>query len=295
MKSSNSVYPQAAVGHQPVARRKSKIKIHKVLIHLLLSLGLIFILVPFFWILFTSLKNGEEILRAPPTIWPERPTVDNYNAVVTMQQFPLFILNSFIISTLSMASVLLTSVLGGYAFAKYNFPLKNFFFVLILTTAIVPFEVYMVSVYVTVGQLGFFNSYLGIVFPILIMSFGVFFMRQFSLSIPNELLDAARIDGASELWILTTILVPLCITPLMALGIFAFSEAWAFFIWPLIIVNSRSMFTIELGLMNFHKKFYMDHGPIAAGAIISILPMLIVFLILRRRFIQGITLSGMKI
>jgi len=193
-----------------------------------------------------------------------------------------------------MLSVLLTSVLGGYTFAKFNFPLKNALFVLILATAIVPFEVYMVSVYLTVSRLKLFDSYLGIIFPILIMSFGVFFIRQYAISIPNQLLDAARIDGASEFWILVHVVVPLCVTPLLALGIFAFSEAWAFFIWPLFIINTKSMFTVELGLMTFHKKFYMDHGPIAAGAIISILPMLIVFLILRKRFIQGVTLSGMK-
>lgn len=265
-----------------------------VLIHVVVILGSLFILFPFLWILFTSLKSGEEILRLPPTIIPENFTLANFVAVLTIQQFPRFILNSFIISFLSMLSVLLTSVLGGYAFAKFNFPLKNVLFVLILATAIVPFEAYMVSVYVTVGSLKLFDSYLGIIFPILIMSFGVFFLRQYALSIPNQLLDAARIDGASEFWILARVVVPLSVTPLLALGIFAFSEAWAFFIWPLIIINTKSMFTIELGLMVFHKKFYMDHGPIAAGAIISILPMLTVFLILRKRFIRGVTLSGMK-
>ncbi len=274
-------------------RRKPKAA--TILIHVLLSIGALFILMPFVWILLTSVKTGEEILQAPPTILPRIVTLQNYASVITIQQFPRFILNSFIISTLSMASVLLTSILGGYAFAKFRFPLKNFFFALILSTAIVPFEVYMVSVYITVGKLRLFNTYFGIVFPILIMSFGVFFIRQYAMSIPNQLLDAARIDGASELWILLRIVIPLCTTPLMALGIFSFSEAWAFFIWPLIVVNTKGMYTIELGLMQFHKRFYMDHGPISAGAIISILPMLIVFLFLRRRFIQGVTLSGMKL
>jgi multiple sugar transport system permease protein len=193
-----------------------------------------------------------------------------------------------------MISVLLTSILGGYAFAKFKFPLKNFLFVLILGTAIVPFEVYMVSVFITVSKMKLFNNYIGIVFPILIMSFGIFFIRQYAYSIPNQLLDAARIDGGSELWILLRIVIPLCTTPLMALGIFSFSEAWAFFIWPLIMVNTKGMYTIELGLMQFHKRFYLDHGPISAGAVVSILPMLIVFLLLRRRFIEGVTLSGMK-
>jgi multiple sugar transport system permease protein len=283
-----------SINKQPIRSRRKPLKISAVLIHLALIAGLIFILLPFVWILSTSLKTGEEILEIPPTVVPRAPGLGNFNAVITIQQFPRYILNSFVISTLSMLSVLVTSILGGYAFGKFRFPLKNLLFALILSTAIVPFEVYMVSVYITVGKLKMFDNYLGIVFPILIMSFGVFFLRQFTLTIPNQLLDAARIDGASEFWILLRVVAPLSVTPLMALGIFAFSEAWAFFIWPLIIVNTRSMYTIELGLMIFHKKFYMDHGPIAAGAVVSVMPMLVVFLLLRRRFIQGVTLSGMK-
>ncbi len=263
-------------------------------IHVFLLAGAVFILLPFFWMLVTSLKSAADIASVPPRFFPSALRSDNYVAVLTIQKFPRFIVNSFVISSLSMISVLVTSMVGGFVFAKYHFPLKGFFFALILATAIVPFEVYMVSVYRTIGALKLFNSYGGIIFPILIMSFGVFFIRQCSLSIPEELLDAARIDGASELWILVRIGVPLNATSLLALGIFAFSEAWAFFIWPLIIVNSREMFTIELGLMMFQKKFYMEHGPIAAGALISIVPMLIVFLALRRRFMQSITLSGMK-
>jgi multiple sugar transport system permease protein len=263
-------------------------------IHALLVVGAAFIIAPFIWMLLTSVKSAADITTVPPRFFPAAVRWDNFVSVLTIQQFPRFIVNSFVISFLSMVSVLVTSMLGGYAFAKYQFPLKGFFFALILATAIVPFEVYMVSVYQMIGALKLFNSYGGIIFPILIMSFGVFFIRQCSLSIPDELLDAARIDGGSELWILTRIGVPLNMTSLLALGIFAFSEAWAFFIWPLIIVNSRGMFTIELGLMMFQKKFYMQHGPIAAGAVISIVPMIIVFLSLRRRFIQSITLSGMK-
>jgi multiple sugar transport system permease protein len=274
---------------------RKKVKAAPILITLLLVVGSVIILMPFVWILLTSVKTGEEILRVPPSILPQNFTLQNYVAVLTIQQFPRFILNSFVISSLSMVSVLVTSTLGGYAFAKFRFPLKNFLFVIILATAIVPFEVYMVSVFITVSKLKLFNNYFGIVFPILIMSFGMFFIRQYAYSIPNQLLDAARIDGGSELWILLRIVIPLCTTPLMALGIFAFSEAWAFFIWPLIIVNTKGMYTIELGLMQFHKRFYMDHGPISAGAIVSILPMLVVFLFLRRRFIQGVTLSGMKL
>ncbi|MEI6876608.1 MAG: carbohydrate ABC transporter permease, partial [Spirochaetota bacterium] len=229
-----------------------------------------------------------------PSVIPREPTLKNYESVIAIQNFPRFILNSFIISSASTLSVLLTSMLAGYVFAKFTFPLKKILFALILATAIVPFEVYMVSVYITIGKLKLFDSYLGIVFPIMIMSFGVFFMRQHSLSMPDELLDAARVDGAEEFWILTNIVIPLSKTPLAALGIFAFSEAWAFFIWPLIIVNTKELYTIELGLMIFQKIFYVEHGPIAAGAIISIIPMLTMFFVLRKQFMQGVTLSGMK-
>jgi multiple sugar transport system permease protein len=263
-------------------------------IHLILAIGALFIISPILWMLLTSLKTGAEIVSVPPSIIPRTWTLQNFASVITIQNFPRFIFNSFVISSVSTLSVLLTSILAGYIFAKFRFPLKNFLFGLILATAIVPFEVYMVSVYITIGRLKLFDSYLGIVFPIMIMSFGVFFMRQHSLSLPDELLDAARVDGAAEFWILTNIVVPLSKTPLAALGIFAFSEAWAFFIWPLIIINSKQLYTIELGLMIFQKMFYIEHGPIAAGAIISIIPMLTIFFALRRQFMQGVTLSGMK-
>ena len=152
----------------------------------------------------------------------------------------------------------------------------------------------MVSIYLTVRSLHLFDTYLGIAFPILIMSFGIFFIRQFALSVPDELLDAARIDGASEPWILLRVAVPLCVSPLLALAIFTFTDAWGFFIWPLVVINSKEMFTVDLGLNIFHRKFYVNHGPVAAGAVVAILPLMLVFAVLRRRFMEGIALTGIK-
>jgi multiple sugar transport system permease protein len=263
-------------------------------IHVILICGGILLLFPVLWVLFTSLKIPSEIIRVPPTFFPKILNGKSYQAVLFLQQFPRFILNSFIISGGSMIAVLSTSFLGGYAFAKYHFPLKNVIFLLILATAIVPFEVYMATTYLIVVKLRLFDSYLGITLPILIMSFGIFFLKQFAEGIPDELINAARIDGASEFWILIRIAIPLCVSPILALGIFSFTDAWSFFIWPLIVVNSKSMFTVDLGLSAFHRKYYVDHGPIAAGAIISILPMLVIFVILRRRFMEGIALTGIK-
>lgn len=271
-----------------------KAKAARAATHALLALGSVLMVFPFVWMLFTSLKSPSEILQVPPTFFPRRIDPGNYQAVLSIQMFSRYILNSFIISAISVASVLLSSMVAGYTFAKFKFPLRNLLFTVILATAIMPFEVYMVSIYLTIRSLHLFDTYLGIAFPILIMSFGIFFIRQFALSVPDELLDAARIDGASEPWILLRVAVPLCVSPLLALAIFTFTDAWGFFIWPLVVINSKEMFTVDLGLNIFHRKFYVNHGPVAAGAVVAILPLLVVFAVLRRRFMEGIALTGIK-
>jgi len=272
---------------------RRRITTGKVLIFLFVTAGAFLIIFPILWITLTSLKTSGEIIRNPPTLIPHQWYLGSYAAVLRAQGLLRDILNSFIISGLSMASILVTSTLGGYAFAKFRFPFRGLVFALVLSTAIVPLEGYMIPVYMTVSRLKLLNTYLGAVFPLLIMSFGIFFLQQFCTSIPDELLHAARVDGASELWILIRIIVPLSRTPLFALGIFSFSDAWGQFIWPLIVINSEAMFTIGLGLERFHKMFYVEHGPIAAGAVIAILPMLLIFLLLRRRFVEGVALSGL--
>ena len=138
------------------------------------------------------------------------------------------------------------------------------------------------------------NSYIALIFPFVIMTFGVFFMRQVIMAIPDELLEAARVDGANEFWIYFRIVLALSKNGLMALGVFAFSEAWANFIWPLVVVTSKDMYTAELGLATYQRQFYIEYGPISAGAVISILPMLIVFALLRRHIMSGIATSGLR-
>lgn len=250
---------------------------------------------PIFWILSTSLKTSSEIIRNPPTLIPFKLYVGNFVAVVRGGGLLRDILNSLIISAISTGSILITSLLGGYVFAKFKFPLKNVLFGLLLATAIVPLQGYMVPVYKMVAGLKLLDTYPGVDFPLFILSFGVFFVRQFCSSIPDELLAAARVDGASEFWILLRIVTPLSATSLFALAIFAFSQAWGLFIWPLIVINSERMYTIGLGLERFHKLFYVEHGPIAAGAVIALLPMLVIFFVLRRRFMEGVALSGLTL
>jgi multiple sugar transport system permease protein len=159
----------------------------------------------------------------------------------------------------------------------------------------VPLEVYMIPLYMSMVDMGWVNTFVGLVAPYLIMSYGIFFMRQnIMASIPDELLDAARIDGASEWAIFLRVVFPMLSGPIGAISIFAFQQTWAAFIWPLIITSSRELWTMELGLGMFQYRFTVDLGPINAGSMLSIIPVLIMFLLMRKKIIQGITLTGMK-
>ena len=265
-----------------------------IIMHIVLILGGIAMILPFVWMFVTSIKPSTEVLSWPPSFIPKSPTWENYRTVLQEAPFGRYFLNTFLISTISALSILFTSSLSGFIFAKYEFPGRNTLFLVLLATAMIPLECYMISLYLLINRFGWINTYQGVVAPILVMAFGVFFMRQNILSIPNELLDAARIDGCSEWRIYTTIILPLSRSALGALAIFAYMNAWSFFIWPLIVINERSLYTMELGLTIFQKRFTVDYGLITAGSTIAVLPILVIFLILRRNIIEGVTLTGLK-
>ena len=249
---------------------------------------------PFFWVLMTALKTNPEINAWPPHVFPREPTLEHFERILRQENFLRYILNSLIIALSSMAAILLTSSLAGFVFAKYKFPLRGLLFSIVLATAIIPLEVYIIPLYLMVFGAKMMNSYLSLVFPFVIMTFGVFFMRQVIMAIPDDLIEAARIDGASEFWIYMRVVLALSRSGLMALGVFAFSEAWANFIWPLVVVTSKDMYTTELGLATYQRQFFIEYGPISAGAVISILPMLVVFTVLRRHIMKGIATTGLR-
>lgn len=263
--------------------------------HLILFGGTVLMIMPFIWMLSTSFKPSSEVLSWPPRFIPKTWTLDNYVNVFKTAPFVRFFLNSLLVSIVSTASILITSTLAGYIFGKFDFPLKKLLFMLILATAMVPFETYMIPLYMRMVQFGWVNKFIGLVAPYLVMSYGIFFMRQnVHNTIPDELLDAARIDGLSEFGIYRRIILPLLAGSANALAIFAFMQSWAAFIWPLIITSSRELWTMELGLGMFQYRFSVDLGPINAGSVLSILPVLTVFLFLRKHIVKGITLTGMK-
>jgi multiple sugar transport system permease protein len=265
------------------------------LAHAILLLGAVFMVLPMLWMLATSFKPAPEVAVWPPILLPQAPTLANYAGVFETAPFARFFANSMGLSLVSTASVAVTSLLAGTVFAKYRFPGRTLLFGLIIATAIVPFESYMIPLYLQLNAIGWINTYQGIVLPTLFMSFGIFLMRQHVASaIPTDYLEAARIDGASEWWILVRVIAPLSVSAFSTIGILAFIQAWTAFIWPLLVANDQLLFNMEVGLTVFQFKFSTDYSKLMAGSVISTLPMLIVFMILRRRIIESVALTGIK-
>jgi multiple sugar transport system permease protein len=270
-------------------------RVVNLIIHAILMLGAVFMVLPMVWMLATSFKPPPEIAMWPPHLLPEAPSFANYTGIFDVAPFGRYLLNSIGMSLVATLSVCLTSFVAGAVFAKYRFPGRTLLFGLIIATAIVPFESYMIPLYLQLNSIKWINTYQGIILPTLFLSFGIFLMRQHVASaIPTDYLEAARIDGASEWWILLRIVAPLSTPALSAIGIFAFINAWGAFIWVLLIANDQNLFNMEVGLTAFQFKFTADYGKMMAGSVISTAPMLVIFLILRRRIIESVALTGLK-
>jgi multiple sugar transport system permease protein len=260
----------------------------------LLLLGGIAMVFPLFWLVSTSLRPAPELLFIPPRLLPEHWTLDNYAKAFASAPLLQYLWNSLLFATISTLAIIVTSTAAGYIFAKFEFPGRTFLFLLILATAIVPFEIYMVPLFTQMNALKLVNTPLGLYLPFLVLSFGIFFMRQNTItSVPNELLDAARIDGMSETRIMLTFVPRLLAPAIAALAILAFIQAWTAFIWPLLILNKPSLFPMELGLSQLANT-RVDFGLTSAAAVVAALPTLIAFLFFRRRIVEGVTLTGLK-
>ena len=270
-------------------------RIIKLLIQVtLVAVGLVMVF-PLFWLVSTSLRPAPELLGTPPALLPQHWTLDNYASAFAEAPFGSWLLNSLIFSTVSTLFILVTSVVAGYILAKFRFPGNNFIFLLILATAIVPFEIYMLPVFLEVQALGLINTMPGLILPYVILSYGMFFMRQNVMaSVPDELLDAARIDGMSETGIMVRLVPRLLAPAISALAIFAYLQSWTAFIWPLLVLNDQNLFPVQLGLAQFNSSISVNYAVLNAGAVVAMAPTVIAFLVLRRRIIEGVTLTGFK-
>ena len=262
--------------------------------YVLLIAGAVIMLAPRAWMLLASFKTLPEILAFPPTLLPEQINLDNYRAVFETAEFTRYFVNSVIVAVVSVGSVLLTSSLAGYAFAKFTFPGHNVLFIGVLATLMIPFQVRVIPLYVLASDLHLLNTYAGLVMPTLVDAFGVFLMRQYMLSIPSELIESARADGAGEIRIFFSIVLPLCKPALSALTIFTLVISWESFLWPLLVASTPDMYTLPLGLAQFAGRFVDRTDLQMAAATMTVLPLLIAFLFMQKRFIEGMATTGMK-
>lgn len=269
-------------------------RIVQAIAYVLLTLGGISMIIPFIWMISVSLKPAAEIYQG--NFFPQAPSMDNYRQVIFETAFPRWYLNSFICAVISTLGVAFFDTLAGYTLAKFNFPLKNVIFVGILSTLMVPTEMLIIPWYIMSVRFHWADSYWGIVFPGVITAAGVFLMRQFMEGVPNDLIDAARIDGLSEFGIFWRIAVPLVKPAIAALCIFNFLGNWNAYIWPLIVTSVKQMYTLPVGLAFFSGESFYDYewNLIMAGATLSVVPLLTIFVIFQRQIIKGIALTGLK-
>jgi multiple sugar transport system permease protein len=262
---------------------------------LLVACGALTVFFPFFWMAITSLKTAPEIQRVPLQILPDHwLNLSNYQEVFKREPFVRYLLNSAIVASVAAVSSLVVSSLAGYGFAKFHFPGRDAFFLAIVGILMVPFQSVVVPLYIWVNRLGLLDTYLGIVAPDLVSVFGVFLMRQAIEMIPNDYIDAARIDGCGELGIFFRVILP-SVKPAMAtLLIIKFMWNWNEFFWPLVVINSAKMRVVTIGLMSFTNMYFIEYNLLTAAAVISILPILLIFLTLQRWVVQAVVMSGLK-
>lgn len=283
---------RAQLGVAPRTRRR----LGRVAIYALLIVGAIPMAFPFYYMLASSLMSASELIQVPIAWWPQHPQWQLYSQVWQVIPLARMFANSFGVTLAITAGILLTSSLAGFGFAKYHFRGRDTVFVAVLSSMMVPFFVLLIPVYYIVKELGWLDTYQGLIVPNLVTAFGVFLMRQFIMTIPDEFIDAARVDGAGEFWIYWRIIVPLVKPALSALGIFAFIFQWENFLWPLLILQSPAMYTVPIGLNSLRS--YADRQEnlslLMAGSVLAVIPSVVVFLLLQRQFVRGIAMGGLK-
>lgn len=280
----------------PKPVRRGRHPVTRVLVYAVLILGTLVTLVPFIWILATSLKPASEIVRMPPTFFPENWTLNSYKTIFNDPKIPLarFYLNSALVAFGRVIITLFLSSLVGYVFAKYNFRGKNLLFGFILIQLMVPFTVIMIPAYLILVQLRLIDTLWGLVIPSMVDAFGIFLMRQFIETFPNDLIDAARIDGSGEFGIYRKIVLPNLGAALATLGIFTFMTTWNDYLWPLIVITTHEKRTLPLLLTWYNSQHGQRYDLTMAASILVLIPVLLVYVFFQRWIVRGVALSGMK-
>jgi multiple sugar transport system permease protein len=293
-----TITPTAPAAEPPVVTPDGRVvgrRNHRVLLHIGLIVGLILMIGPFVWMALGSFKTTGELRQLPPTIIPEDPTTANYRELFDRLDFPRYFFNSTLVAVCVTAGNLLFCSMLGYALAKLEFAGKRVVFVLVLATLMVPSIVTFMPLFVLISNMGLANTHAGLILPFVVGALGVFLMRQFIASLPDELLDAARVDGAGEYTIFFKIVLPLCGPALATLAILTFLGSWNAFLWPLVVASTEDMYTLPVAVALFSIGQQETNVALQmAGAVVVVLPVVVLFFAMQRFITQGIATTGIK-
>jgi multiple sugar transport system permease protein len=261
---------------------------------IILSILALMAFIPLYWMVVTAFKQPTLTMKFPPEIFPKNPTLQNFESLFQRRDLFRWTLNSVIVAgTVTLTQIFLCAM-AGYAIAKKRFPGSKLFFWIYISSMMIPKQVTIVPLYIMVANFGLVDTYGGLILPSIAAPFGVFLMRQFMLSLPNEIIDAARIDGAGEFKTFWKIILPMSKPALAVLGIFTFVGEWNSFLWPLIVTQSSKMKTLQAGLALIQEEVPMEYAYLMAGATFAAVPMIIVFLSFQKYFLRGVTVGAVK-
>ena len=277
----------------PTPSRKGP-RLYLIAIYAILIVAAFISLIPFLYVISTSFKDSVSLFQYPPQWIPREPTLDNFRTLLQDNPFIRWMINSFIVAASVTVIKVLIDSMAGYAFAKMQFPGKEPLFVVVLMTLMVPFAATLIPLFIIVRDLQLTNTYAGLILPALASPIGIFMMRQFIESLPNDLENAARLDGCSEFQIFRRVILPLVRPGLVVLGVFTFMTQWTSYLWPLVIGTKKEMYTLTVGVQSLRSLLTVNWGVLSAGAVLSMLPLVLVFLFLQRYFIAGSIAGALK-
>lgn len=273
---------------------QSRSSILKFLIYTLLVFLSAVFLMPIVWVIFSSFKPAGELFTWPPTLLGRNPSLDNYTQAFAAGDFGRWFLNIVVVSVLATVLTVIVNIMAGYVFAKYEFKGKKLLFGMVMVTLMIPLEVIMIPIFKVIVSTHMYNNLWGLIIPAVASPTAVFLVKQYYEPIPDALMEAARIDGASEMQILMRIMLPLAKPIISVLCIFSFMWRWNDYLWPKLVINSKTKYTLQLALANFSGEYSVDWSSLLAMSVISMIPVLVVFLTLQKYIIGGMTAGGVK-
>lgn len=256
--------------------------------------GLVLTIAPLVFMISASIRPESELFSFPVTLYPKATTGDNYSSLFERTHYATWYVNTFITATVRTLLAVFLSAMAGYAFAKFNFRFKRFFFMLVLITLTLPFHVLVISLFKLMVVFQWLNSYWAIILPSAVSGFSIFLMRQYILSVPDDLIDAARVDGSSEMGIFWRIIVPLVRPGMAVVGILAFAATWNDYLWPLIVLSQKERYLLTIGIATMDGPYEVEYGAIMAGSLLSTVPIVIVFLSMQSQIIAGLTAGAVR-